>query len=99
MDIRITGKGARVQGPEAGQGWRFAEHMLQLSHTQMHSEDEATYYFSWSPRETLLARLSWRSNSTWWSSLASVSCSPRPTLENVCAIVDGKLVKWKAIQD
>jgi len=37
-------------------------------------------YFSRSPRETLLARLSWRSNSPRWSSFSPVSCSPWPTL-------------------
>lgn len=37
-------------------------------------------YFSRSSRETLLARLSWRSNSPRWSSFSPGSCSPWPTL-------------------
>jgi len=39
-------------------------------------------YFSRSPRETLLARLSWRSNSSRWSSFSPVSCSPWTTLSS-----------------
>ena len=64
--------------------------MLELSHT-----DASTYYFSRSPRETLLARLSWRSNSTRWSSFSPVSCSPWTTLESVSIFIVCVMCGWQ----